>query len=78
MKPTTFEEAADRCRQMALEYLSRPEAPFLLRVAREFDRLQRTSRSAVNARPSSDQSDEIQPGFLAASALGSSEGHTST
>lgn len=27
------------CRRKALAYLGRPEAPFLLRVAREFDRL---------------------------------------
>jgi hypothetical protein len=32
-------EEAERCRQRALEYLGRQEAPFLLRIAREFDRL---------------------------------------
>lgn len=30
---------AEECRQKALSYLGKPEAPFLLRVAREFDRL---------------------------------------
>ena len=30
---------ADACRQTALSYLGKPEAPFLFRVAREFDRL---------------------------------------
>ena len=44
MKPPAFQEEAERCRRMALEYLNRPEAPFLLRVAREFDRLQRPKR----------------------------------
>ncbi len=39
MKPIAFKEEANECRRMALKYLSRPEAPFLLRIAREFDRL---------------------------------------
>ena len=30
---------AEVCRRKALSYLGKPEAPFLLRVAREFDRL---------------------------------------
>lgn len=30
---------AEACRQKALSYLGKPEAPFLLRVAREFERL---------------------------------------
>jgi hypothetical protein len=54
MNPTAFEEEADRCRRRALEYLSRPEAPFLLRVAREFDRLQRTRASTVSSQQSPD------------------------
>jgi hypothetical protein len=33
------EEEAEECRRKALAYLGRPEAPFLMRVAREFDRL---------------------------------------
>ena len=33
-----YNEAAD-CRQQAFNYLGKPEAPFLLRVAREFERL---------------------------------------
>jgi hypothetical protein len=32
-------DEAEQCRQRALSYLGKPEAPFLLRVAREFDRL---------------------------------------
>lgn len=40
----SFEEEAEECRRMALCYLGRPEAPFLLRVAREFDRLARERR----------------------------------
>ena len=30
---------AEACRQKALSYLGKLEAPFLLRIAREFDRL---------------------------------------
>ena len=40
-------EEAEECRRKALTYLGRPEASFLLRVARQFDRLaveQRESR----------------------------------
>lgn len=33
-----WDEAED-CRRQACSYLGRPEAPFLLRVAREFERL---------------------------------------
>ena len=35
----SFEEEADDCRRKALAYVGQPEAPFLLRIAREFDRL---------------------------------------
>jgi hypothetical protein len=48
----SLEEEAEECRRKALCYLGRPEAPLLLKVAREFDRLalqrlndQRTPRS---------------------------------
>jgi hypothetical protein len=34
-----LDEEAEQCRQQARAYLGQPEAPFLLRVAREFDRL---------------------------------------
>jgi len=54
MKRLAFHEEAVECRQMALKYLSRPEAPFLLRVAREFDRLQREKRGSVEDRGQSD------------------------
>jgi hypothetical protein len=34
-----FEEEAEDCRRKALAYVGQPEATFLLRVAREFERL---------------------------------------
>ena len=34
-----FDEEAAACRRKALAYVGRPEGPFLLRVAEEFDRL---------------------------------------
>jgi hypothetical protein len=34
-----FKEEADSCRRKANEYIGRPEAPFLLNVARVFDEL---------------------------------------
>lgn len=34
-----FYEEAERTRQQAFSYLGKPEAPFLLRIAREFERL---------------------------------------
>ena len=39
MHNANLQDEADSCRTTALRYLGRPEAPFLLRVAREFDRL---------------------------------------
>jgi hypothetical protein len=41
MQLSPFDEEAEHCRRQALAYLGRPEAPFLLKVAREFDRLAR-------------------------------------
>lgn len=35
-----FAEEADACRRKAHVYVGRPEATFLLRVAKEFDRLE--------------------------------------
>jgi hypothetical protein len=35
----SFEEEAENCRRKALAYVGQPEAPFLLSVARQFDRL---------------------------------------
>lgn len=35
----SFEEEAEECRRKALAYVGQPEAPFLIKVAREFDRL---------------------------------------
>jgi hypothetical protein len=34
-----FKEQAENCRRQANEYVGRPEAPFLLRVASVFDEL---------------------------------------
>jgi hypothetical protein len=34
-----FSEEAEKCRSQALAYIGKPEAPFLLRVARAFDKL---------------------------------------
>jgi hypothetical protein len=41
-----FKEQAESCRRQAHQYVGRPEAPFLLRIAQAFDEL------AVNADPS--------------------------
>lgn len=40
-----FAEEAEICRRKALAYLGKPEASFLLRVAREFDRLEAERRA---------------------------------
>lgn len=34
-----FSEEAEKCRNQALAYVGKPEAPFLLKVARVFDEL---------------------------------------
>lgn len=39
MSYISLHEEAEECRRKALDYLGRPEAPFLMKVAREFDRL---------------------------------------
>lgn len=36
----SFTEEAEKCRTQALSYLGKPEAPFLLSVARAFDQLE--------------------------------------
>lgn len=41
-----FKEEADSCRRKANEYIGRPEAPFLLNVARAFDDLA-TNENAI-------------------------------
>jgi hypothetical protein len=41
-----FAEEAEQCRRKALAYLGRPEASFLLNVARQFDRLEREGWSS--------------------------------
>ena len=39
MHHTSFHEEAEDCRRQALAYLGKPEAQFLLRVAKAFDEL---------------------------------------
>jgi hypothetical protein len=39
MAQIQLEEEAEDCRRKALAYVGQPEATFLLRVAREFERL---------------------------------------
>jgi hypothetical protein len=34
-----LDEEAELCRRRALSYIGKPEAPFLLKIAGEFDRL---------------------------------------
>jgi hypothetical protein len=41
------EEEAQECRRKALAYVGRPEATFLLKVAREFDRLAMERRTGL-------------------------------
>lgn len=43
----SFTEEAEKCRSQALAYLGKPEAPFLLRVARAFDELERPKASTL-------------------------------
>jgi hypothetical protein len=40
-----FKEQAENCRRQAAQYVGRPEAPFLLNVARAFDELATTRRA---------------------------------
>ena len=40
MTDTSLHREAETCRQQALSYLGQPEGPLLLRLAREFDRLE--------------------------------------
>lgn len=39
---TMFKQQAEDCRRQAVHYAGRPEAPFLLNVARAFDELARS------------------------------------
>jgi hypothetical protein len=39
MTQPSLAEEAESCRRRALAYVGRPEAPILLRIAEEFDRL---------------------------------------
>ena len=45
-----YKEAED-CRRKALGYLGRPEAPFLLRVARQFERVAEERKSKGRRQP---------------------------
>ncbi len=44
-----FEAQAAKCRRQATQYVGRPEAPFLLRVASAFDELAGKGNSGVLA-----------------------------
>jgi hypothetical protein len=57
MDDTDLCNEAEDCRRKALSYLGRPEAPFLLRVAREFDRLSAKRRCDEGAQ----SDDEVTP-----------------
>ena len=39
MESRALQEEAEECRRKAITYLGKAEAPFLLKIAREFDRL---------------------------------------
>lgn len=39
MNSQALHDEAEECRRKALSYLGQPEAPFLLHLAREFDKL---------------------------------------
>ena len=39
MENQSLHEEAEECRRKAVSYLGKPEAPLLLRIAREFDRI---------------------------------------
>jgi hypothetical protein len=58
-----FKEQAESCRRQATQYVGRPEAPFLLRVASAFDELATTTNTGAIAqmdrRPSADFSSNI-------------------
>jgi hypothetical protein len=45
VRDISFEEEAEDCRRQALAYVGQPEASFLMRVAREFDRLAHEPRA---------------------------------
>ena len=49
----SFTEEAEKCRSQALAYLGKPEAPFLLRVARAFDQLESSRPTKLASRSGS-------------------------
>jgi hypothetical protein len=46
-----FKEQAENCRKQANEFVGRPEAPFLLRVASAFDELALVDTAARHVPP---------------------------
>jgi hypothetical protein len=44
-----FQEQAESCRRQATQYAGKPEAPFLLRIARAFDELASSGSRGVIA-----------------------------
>jgi hypothetical protein len=51
----SLEEEAENCRRKALVYLGRPEASFLISVARQFERLAAERRSGRGNGPHAEQ-----------------------
>ena len=49
MDSLTMLDEAEACRQRALSYIGKPEAPLLLRMAQEFDRLAKEGRRQGDA-----------------------------
>jgi hypothetical protein len=59
-----LDEEAEQCRQRARAYLGQPEAPFLLRVAREFDRLARERQAQRSAAMHAQAANAAKPSAL--------------
>jgi len=49
-----FFKEAERCRQRAVQYAGKPEAPFLLRVAAAFEELGAAQTGSRGSKPHSD------------------------
>ena len=50
MESRALQKEAEECRRKAVCYLGKPEAPFLLQIAREFDRLAEDDTSPARRR----------------------------
>lgn len=49
MRKRSYDVEADACRRQAKKFTGRPEAQFLLRVARSFEELEREEKRAPQA-----------------------------